>query len=222
MAEKNEIITKEQKLFLDLVSAEPYLCKNFYFTGGTPLAAFYLRHRLSEDIDLFSEEEVNIARIRIFIGKVQKKLKLKKIDYRQFLGLYSFQLYFPNSKILKVDFSYYPFPRIERGAKYKSLSVDSILDIAVNKVHTISMKPRARDFIDIYFIIKEKKYSFNDLLIKAKAKFDWHIDPLQLGSRLFLASEVKDYPRMIKKINHREWRDFFISEAKKLKSQIIG
>ena len=164
MAEKNEIITKEQKLFLDLVSAEPYLCKNFYFTGGTPLAAFYLRHRLSEDIDLFSEEEVNIARIRIFIGKVQKKLKLKKIDYRQFLGLYSFQLYFPNSKILKVDFSYYPFPRIERGAKYKSLSVDSILDIAVNKVHTISMKPRARDFIDIYFIIKEKKYSFNDLL----------------------------------------------------------
>ncbi len=60
------------------------------------------------------------------------------------------------------------------------------------------------------------------LLIKAKAKFDWHIDPLQLGSRLFLASEVKDYPRMIKKINHREWRDFFISEAKKLKSQIIG
>ena len=221
ITEKNEIITKEQKLFLDLVSKEPHLYKKFYFTGGTPLAAFYLKHRLSEDIDLFSEEEINIARIRIFIGKIQKKLKLKKIDYRQFLGLHSFQLYFPNNEILKVDFNYYPFLRIEKGIKYGNLAVDSILDIAVNKVHTIAIKPRARDFIDIYFIIKEKKYSFDNLLTQAKAKFDWHIDPLQLGSRLFLAGKVKDYPRMIKNINHQEWRDFFINEAKKLKDQIL-
>lgn len=102
MAEKNAIITEEQKLFLGFVSAEPYYCQRFYFTGGTPLAAFYLKHRLSEDIDLFSEEEINIARTRIFIGKVQKKLKLKKIDYRQFLGLHSFQLFFPNNEILKI------------------------------------------------------------------------------------------------------------------------
>jgi len=221
MAEKNEIITKEQRLFLDLVSAEPYFCKNFYFTGGTPLAAFYLQHRLSEDIDLFSEEEINIARIRIFIGKVQKKLKLKKIDYRQFLGLYSFQLYFPNNEVLKVDFNYYPFPRIEKGIKYKNLEVDSIYDIAVNKIHTIAMKPRARDFIDTYFIIKEKKYSFDALLRSAKIKFDWHIDPIQLGSRLLQAQEVKDFPRMIKPIDHQEWKNFFIEEAKKLKKEIF-
>jgi predicted nucleotidyltransferase component of viral defense system len=222
MAEKNEIITKEQKIFLDLISDEQYFCKKFYFTGGTPLAAFYLRHRFSEDIDLFSQdEEINIARIRIFIGKIQKKLKLKKIDYRQFLGLHSFQLFFPNNKILKVDFNYYPFPRIEKGIKYGNLTVDSILDIAVNKVHTIAMQPRARDFIDIYFIIKEKKYSFNELLKKAKIKFDWHIDPLQLGSRLFLATEVKDFPRMLKKIKDEEWQKFFINEAKKLKKQIF-
>lgn len=221
MAEKNKIITKEQKQFLNLVSDERYFCQKFYFTGGTPLAAFYLEHRLSEDIDLFSEEEVNIRTIRMFIGKVQKKLKLKKIDYRQFLGLHSFQLFFPNNEILKVDFNYYPFPRIEKGIKYGNLAVDSILDIAVNKVQTIAMKPRARDFIDIYFIIQEKKYSFKDLLARAKIKFDWHIDPLQLGSRLFLAAEVKDYPRMIKKISNEEWQNFFIKEAKKLKKEII-
>lgn len=50
-----------------------------------------------------------------------------------------------------MDFNYYPFPRIEKGMKYKNIEVDSILDIAVNKVHTIVMKPWARDFIDIYF-----------------------------------------------------------------------
>lgn len=221
MAPKVKILTPEQEKFLDLVSQEEYLYKRFYFTGGTPLCAFYLFHRISEDIDLFSEKEINLLPIKSFIGKVQKKLRLKKIDYRQFLGLHSFQLFFPNKEILKIDFNYYPFSRIEKGTKYKNIEVDSIYDVAVNKVHTISMKPRARDFIDIYFIIKERGYSFHDLLMKAKAKFDWHIDPIQLGSRLLVAKELKDYPRMLKKIDHQEWKEFFVGEAQKLKKEIF-
>ncbi len=221
MAQKIKILSKEQENFLDLVSQEKYLCKRFYFTGGTPLCAFYLFHRFSEDIDIFSENEINLLPIRAFIGKVQKKLKLKKVDYRQFLGLHSFQLFFPNKEILKIDFNYYPFPRIDKGLKFKNIEVDSILDIAVNKVHTISMKPRARDFIDIFFIIKEKSYNLKDLLMKAKVKFDWHIDPIQLGSRLLIAKELKDYPRMLKKISHQEWKNFFVNEAKKLKKEIF-
>jgi len=94
MAQENKILTPYQEDFLNLVSEEKYLCKKFYFTGGTPLCAFYLFHRLSEDIDLFSETEINLLPIRAFIGKVKKKLNVKKIDYRQFLGLHSFELYF--------------------------------------------------------------------------------------------------------------------------------
>ncbi len=221
MARKIKILTKEQEAFLELLCGEKYFIKNFYFTGGTPLAAFYLHHRLSEDIDLFSEEEINLMSVRTFIGSAQKKLKLKQVDYRQYFGLHTFQLYFSGTNILKVDFNYYPFPRIEKSTKYNGLEVDSLLDIAVNKVHTIAMKPRARDFIDIYFIIQKTGYDFYDLLKKAKIKFDWHIDPIQLGSRLFQATEAMDFPRMVKKINHQEWRDFFIREAEKLKSQII-
>ncbi len=117
MAEKEKILTPEQERLLSLASKEPYLCKKYYFTGGTPLAAFYLHHRLSEDIDLFTENEVHLPSIRAFVGKVQEKLKLKKIDYRQFLGLHSFQLFFSPKNILKIDFNYYPFPRIEKGSK---------------------------------------------------------------------------------------------------------
>lgn len=222
MAAESKILTQHQEDFLELIGEEKPLKDIFYFTGGTPLSAFYLFHRLSEDIDLFSEEEVNLLAVRSFIGKGQKKLGLIKVDYKQYYGLHAFQLYFSESDILKVDFNYYPFPRIEKGFYYKNVCVDSALDIAVNKVHTIAMKPRARDFIDIYFLIKERKYGFQDLLMKAKAKFDWHIDPIQLGSRLLQAGEVKDFPRMIKKIDDNEWRDFFISEAEKLKSEIIG
>ena len=204
-----------------MAGQETYLRRNFYFTGGTPLSAFYLFHRMSEDIDLFSEREINLLSIRAFVKKIQKPLGISRVDYRQFLGLHSFQLYFSEKDILKIDFNYYPFPRIEKGIRYEQLEVDSILDIAVNKVHTIAMKPRARDFIDIYLIVREKGYDIYDLLMKAKAKFDWHIDPIQLGSRFNMASEASDYPRMLKPVDHREWKDFFVKEARKLKKEIF-
>lgn len=219
--EKIKILTSQQEQFLEIFSKEETLCKKFYLTGGTPLAAFYLKHRISEDIDLFCDEEFSMLPIRVFLKKVQEKLKVQKINFREFLGLKTFELHFQDGTVLKVDFNYYPFPRIEKGIKYKNIQVDSILDIAVNKVHTIFMQPRVRDFVDIYFIIKEKNYSLQDLLMKAKAKFDWHIEPIELGKRLIQATELSDYPRMIKKINHSEWKTFFLNEAKKLKKEIF-
>ncbi len=221
MAGEIKILTSQQEDFLDLVGEDKLINETFYFTGGTPLSAFYLFHRLSEDIDLFSEREVDLLQIRNFIGKIQQRLKVKGVDYRQYYGLHTFQLYFSETGILKVDFNYFPFPRIEKGLVYKNISVDSALDIAVNKVHTIAMKPRARDFIDIYFLVKDKNYIFKDLLMKAKSKFDWHIDAIQLGSRLLEAKKVKDFPRMIRKINNQEWQEFFIEEARKLKPEIL-
>jgi len=67
------------------------------------------------------------------------------------------------------------------------LEVESLFDIAVNKIFTIYQKPRSRDFIDIYFILKEKNWFVADLLKNAKIKFDWHIDPTQLGTQPLLS-----------------------------------
>ena len=215
------ILTKEQRSVLELVAAEEYLARRFYLTGGTALAEFYLHHRYSEDLDFFSEQEVHLPSIRRFVGTLQKKLKIQIVDVQKFLGLYSFFLTFPHRRVLKIDFSYYPYPCIERGLSFGKLRIDSVYDIAVNKIHTIVMKPRARDYIDIYFIVKEYHYPLHDLLMKAKAKFDWHIDPLQLATQLLKATEVSDFPRMLKKIDHRKWQQFFVNEARKLEKDIF-
>lgn len=216
-----KILTKEQQIFLDLVGQVQGLVKSFYLTGGTALSAFYLYHRYSEDIDLFSEQEFEIESIRAFMKKAQKKMGASAVDYQQFLGLHTFFLRWENGERLKIDFNYYPFGRIERGMKYRNLIVDSVYDIAVNKVHTIVMKPRSRDFIDVYCILQRFPYSFTDLLATAKIKFDWHIDAVQLGARLLQALELKDFPRMIIPINHHEWQHFFVQEAKKLKGKVL-
>jgi len=219
---KEKILTLNQERVLDLFAKEKYLLDNFYFTGGTPLSAFYLQHRLSEDLDFFSGKgEIHLPSIERFIGKLQIKLRLKKVDYIRYLGLHTFHLFFAEDNSLKVDFNYYPFERIEKGIRYKNIIVDSLYDIAVNKVHTISMRVRARDFIDIFFILKQQNWTFEKLLAEARVKFDWPINPVMLGRQLMKATGVKDFPRMIKPIDHREWQDFFIKQAKKLKNQIF-
>lgn len=215
------ILTPTQIRVLDWVAGERYFCQRFYFTGGTALAEFYLKHRLSEDLDFFSEEEVDIRVIEQKFQQDAKKLGVQKIDTRNVFGLWTFFLHFTTGEPLKVDFSYYPFTRIERGVRYKTLAVDSPYDIAVNKVHTIAMQSRARDFIDIYFLVKEYNYTLQDLLKQAKAKFDWDITAMQLGSQLLSAREATDFPRMLKPIKHKEWRAFFLAEAKRLGKEIV-
>lgn len=216
------ILTTQQLDFLECVQKDPQITKRFYWTGGTVLAEFYLQHRLSEDIDLFNEtEEVNQTLGDAFLRKISPALGVKEIKKSQFLGLVSYILVFKNKQQLKVDFNYYPFLRIEKGKKYKNLEIDSIYDIAVNKIHTMFMRTRSRDFVDIYFIMKTIDYKLDQLIKDAKAKFDWHIDQVTLGSQFMKVKELKDMPKMLVPFDKKDMEEFFLNLAKSLKKDIF-
>lgn len=218
MEQTSSILTELQKRFLELVIKEPTITESYYWTGGTVLSEFYLQHRDSEDIDLFIEkEEVKVDAITIFINDSVEKLGAREMRYSQFLGLHTYIFEFNNTSTLKVDFNYYPFTRLEKEGNYHGLLYDSVLDIAVNKVQTIATKPRSRDFIDLYMIHKSYGYEIIELMKKARQKFDWFTDPLQLAARFLLAKEVKDFPKMRVPLSHNEWQTFYMEEAKKLK-----
>ena len=214
------ILSQNQKKVLTVIGRDEKICRFFYLSGGTALAEFYLKHRLSEDLDFFSEREFAAQAINVFFKKNKEILGIKKIDYEQSFNRNLFFLHLKHD-IIKTEFTYFPFPRINKPLKKDGLDIDSLLDIAVNKIFTIYQKPRARDFIDLYFINKKTGWKINELVKKAKIKFDFHIDPLQLGSQFILAESVKDYPIMRKKINHKNWQNYFISEAKKLENLIL-
>lgn len=216
------ILTSTQLNFLEFVQTDRQITKRFYLTGGTALSEFYLQHRLSEDIDLFTEaEEVDQTLVDAFLQKISIELGVKSIKKSQFLGLVSYKLIFKNKEELKVDFNYYPFPRIEKGKKYKNLAVDSIYDIAVNKIHTMFMRTRSRDFVDVYFIMKTIDYKLDQLIRDAKVKFDWHIDRVTLASQFTKVKELQDLPKMLVPFNKKEMEDFFISLAKSLEKEIF-
>ncbi len=207
---------------MELVSNESQITKRFYFTGGTVLAEFYLHHRLSEDIDLFTEiEEVNQSVIESFLKKISPKLSVVEIKKSQFLGLFSYILIFKDGEKLKVDFNYYPFPRINKGKNFKNLEVDSLYDIAVNKVQTMLTRTRSRDFIDLYFIMKSFDYSLGQLIKDSKAKFDWHIDKVTLASQFVKVKELSDFPTMLVPFNQKDMEKFFLNLAKSLESGIF-
>lgn len=219
------ILTSQQLNFLEYIQQDKQITKRFYLTGGTALAEFYLQHRLSEDLDLFTEEEeIDQKVIDAFLRKISPKLSVVKINKSQFLGLVSYKLVFKDNNQLKVDFNFYPFPRITKGKKYKHLEIDSVYDIAVNKVHTLFMKPRIRDYIDLYFIMKKFEYSLNKLVLDAKAKFDWHIDPVTLESQFLRVKsfDQSDFPKMLVPFNKKDMAEFFLKLAKSLESDIFN
>ncbi len=216
------ILTAKQLKLLEFVQKEPQITKRFYFTGGTALSEFYLQHRLSEDIDLFCEkEEVNQTVVDIFLRKISSSLKVAEIKKSQFLGLVSYILVFGDGEKLKVDFNYYPFLRIEKGKKYHNLEVDSIYDIAVNKVHTMFMRLRSRDFVDVYFIMKTAGYMLDQLIRDAKVKFDWDIDRVTLASQFMKVRGIQDMPTILTPFNRKDFEEFFVKLAKSLEGDIF-
>ncbi|MDP2909896.1 MAG: nucleotidyl transferase AbiEii/AbiGii toxin family protein [bacterium] len=216
------ILSENQKKLIEIISKDKLICDNFYFTGGTVLAEFYLQHRISEDLDFFSEKEFELQAISVFFEKVKKEAKIKKVEYQQSFNRNLFFLELADGDKIKTEFTYFPFERIDKKNKIGNLHVDSLLDIAVNKIFTIYQKPRSRDFIDLYFILERNKNLVLDELVKeTQIKFDNYIDPIQLGSQYMKAKGLKDFPKMLVEIKENTWQDFFISEAKKLSGRII-
>ncbi len=219
MAEK--ILTPFQKDFIYSLGKNSRLNRRFYLTGGTALAGYYLFHRYSEDLDFFSTNQIDVSEINSFLKEIKPTLKIIRIDFQQ---SFNRNMFFIHSKkeTLKTEFTYFPFEHIEKPLKKDGILIDSLIDIAVNKMFTIVQNPRARDFIDLYYMLERHgDFSLPRLLKLARGKFDAQIDPINLGTQLLKAKTLQDLPRMLKKTNHEEWRLFFIAQAKRLSKEIF-
>lgn len=214
------ILSERQKLLLQLLSSDQNIQLNYYLSGGTALAEYYLHHRYSEDLDFFTENEVDIMSIQVFFKSISTKANIKTIDFQQSFNRNLIYLHFAD-EILKTEFTYYPFTQLEKPKVIDGFKIDSLMDIAVNKTFTIYQKPRSRDFIDLYLIIKKKDWSFSDLRKQARAKFDTHMDPLQMAKQLLEVDQLEDFPRMITPLTSSDWQTFWKKEADKLKAEAL-
>src|SRR3990167_446146 len=107
------IIGAKQKFVLEQISKDKYFKKRFYFTGGTALSLYYLQHRLSVDLDFFSEERFDIDEV---ITRLNEWQKTSKFSFTQtnIEDTYIFLLEFSKNQTVKLDINFYPFKPLKK------------------------------------------------------------------------------------------------------------
>jgi predicted nucleotidyltransferase component of viral defense system len=162
----NRVLNSRQIAFLQKF-AQSDLKDSFRFTGGTALSAFYLEHRLSEDLDFFSSEKVPLFMLE---GWLKTLNFISDSSYTKQFDRNIFSIQFKDSSLLKVEFAYYPLKNIEDTYLIEGLRVDSFLDIIVNKLCAIADRMDAKDYVDIYQAFKKSRLSFEHLMGLAEKK----------------------------------------------------
>lgn len=213
---KISILTQEQEIILALAENNEFLRLQFYFTGGTALSVFYLKHRYSEDLDFFSEKRFDQRIIFTLVQDWGKKYKFSIKSSRFTEVVYVFNLLFENKISLKVDFAYYPYRQLKKNnpPTQNNFRIDSLLDIATNKLLTISQRYDVKDFVDLYFLLQ--KFSVWDLMEAVRIKFKMELEPLLLGADFLKVEEFDYLPRMIKPLKLEELKIFYRELAKEL------
>ena len=121
--------------------------KDFFLVGGTALA-LQMGHRESEDLDLFTQKELNIP-------EIQKYLTKHFSENYQLLNSQN-MIYQVLIDEIKVDFVHHPFKLVEPVFRDNQIIFLGKKDIAAMKLHAIETSGnRAKDFIDVYFLLKE-------------------------------------------------------------------
>jgi len=210
---KVHLLTKEQNTILDVVRQNKLVASNFYFTGGTALSTYYLQHRYSEDLDFFSENKFDNQTIFTIMEEWSKTHNFR-FDSRFSQVVYVFNLVFANNAKLKVDFALYPYKRLEKGVMYDGIEVDSLSDIAANKLLTIAQRTDIKDFVDLYFLLN--KYTIWDLIEGVRIKFRMRLQPFLIASDLLKIDEFDVLPKMIKSLKLDNLKSFFREKAKEL------
>lgn len=193
----------------------------YTFTGGTALSEVYLQHRLSEDLDFFTRSPVMDHKISAFIDKAKATIGYTSYEKRVYSGLFMYTLTFPDGDRLKLDFNEYDFPPVERGTKLSKLDVDSIFDIAVNKLEAILSRAKSRDFVDLYLAMPVIGCDFDQVRMRLANKFSGIRDDEEIIRHLVKVVDFIDYPTMLVPFDRQNMIDFFLAEAKKLEHKIF-
>jgi predicted nucleotidyltransferase component of viral defense system len=190
-----------------------------YLAGGTALY-YYLHHRLSVDLDFFTKRDFNPE---MFIFKLSEEFGIADVEIIEKESLIVFLS--PE----KIKFSLFLFP-YHLLSPLKSLELSkgitcpaaSLEDIAAMKAIAISQRGSAKDFIDLYYLLKHTQFKFDDFssFVRQKyhleKKYEYHMKTAmvyfddaerELDSIVFV--QDKSHFRQLSESEWKDIREFF-------------
>ena len=204
-----------QREVLSGLSRNEKISNFFFLTGGTALSAFYLAHRVSEDLDLFSKEKADLADIDFWISRTWPG---ETVPVRRSRGFLSVLI-----RDVKVDIVYDQLAapgnrkRADLG-EGRSIAIDTIDNIASNKLTTLVSRTEPKDFIDFYFIRRRfPRLELSEIYRNARAKDVQFDDPASAAYQIELAvedlrrrmrgrPELRMFPPLLVSV---DWADFW-------------
>jgi len=214
-------LTPRQEQLLELAVQEDYIVENFYLSGGTALASWYLHHRESVDLDFFSDHSFDYDLVRRWFAQNRQALEIDSVQIDEDYGFMSAHIWYLDRSVLYVDFNNYVAKRIKSSISWRGLAIDSFYDIIVNKIDTLATRPRGRDYVDFYFGSRKKHFPMAKLIADAETKFHEKIDPVILAKNFLKVTEYKDLPKMLVPFNELSMQRFYEDLARSLKPEIF-
>lgn len=185
-----EVLPARTKRLMKELS-ESGVVKGFYLSGGTGLA-LRLGHRESEDLDFFRSDEFQPVVIQRELEKLGK-LEQVMID-KGTLNLFM--------RGVELQFLHYPYRLLGELNECLGVKVSSVLDIGCTKLQTIAARGSKKDFIDLYFVLRQ--YDLEELfkaMQKKYAKTNYNQLHILKSLSYFADAEKQPMPRMHERVD---------------------
>jgi len=139
--------------------------------GGTALA-LQIAHRLSFDFDLFLDRQLE----RKDFLKLKKAFKLVKVEINT-----PEQLTVITDSNVDITLLYYPYSLVFPKVITSTLPLCAVEDIVADKAYTVGRRAVWRDYVDLFFVLKQKIVDIFELVKLGEKKFG-----VEFNSKLFL------------------------------------
>ncbi len=202
---------KQRDILKKLLEYEE-IAKYFFLTGGTALSVFYLHHRISEDLDLFTLKDIRFGEIDYWIKTGYPKQSAKIKASQNFLSCII--------EDVKVDFVRDRLsmeckrPRFNLDQDH-SIMIDVIDNIVSNKLNTLVSRTEPKDYIDFYYIMKMyPQYSNQKVYQAAKIKDVIFDDPATVAYQIedglgFLKENPQLIPSLFLDFDRSDFESFY-------------
>jgi hypothetical protein len=203
-----EVLKKSTKDILDILSKQQFI-RNFYLAGGTALALQY-GHRISIDLDFFSQKNFSTDKLISEISKLGK-FELLNREENTVDGLLNG---------VKVSFIGYPYCLLKDKIDYQGfIKLADASDIAVMKIMAVSGRNTKKDFIDLFWHMQKAGINLSDVLDLVDKKYaDIKYDRYHIFKSLsyFVDADKEPMPKMLAQLRWKNIKIFFVKEVKRL------
>lgn len=184
-----------------------------YLAGGTALA-LQIKHRHSFDFDIFLDREIKDADTR----SLKRKFLIKETMLNT-----SEQLDVLTADFIKITLVYYRYQPLFSAIETISLPLLSMKDIAADKAHTIGRRGKWRDYVDIFFILKQKHSSITEIINLAEKKFKEEFNTKKFLEQLTYFEDLDRFEISFigKRYAEKEIKQYLIQEVKNYQNSII-